>query len=67
MIIATYLTLSLFLGKKAGRNPWAATGLEWMTPSPPITHNFETTPRVVCGPYEYSLNLTQTGETADVR
>jgi cytochrome c oxidase subunit I len=67
LMIATYLTLSFFNGRKAGPNPWAATGLEWMTPSPPITHNFEHTPRVVCGPYEYSLNLTQTGERADVR
>jgi len=67
LTILTYLTISLFNGKKAGPNPWAATGLEWMTPSPPITHNFDHTPRVVCGPYEYSLNLTQTGERADVR
>ncbi|HVK13378.1 MAG TPA: cbb3-type cytochrome c oxidase subunit I [Gemmataceae bacterium] len=67
LLIGTYLALSLFLGKKAGPNPWAATGLEWAVQSPPTTHNFEATPRVVCGPYEYSLNLTQTGETADVR
>jgi cytochrome c oxidase subunit 1 len=67
LIIATYLTLSFFNGKKAGPNPWGATGLEWMTPSPPPTFNFDHTPRVVCGPYEYSLNLTQTGERADVR
>ncbi|HJZ90076.1 MAG TPA: cbb3-type cytochrome c oxidase subunit I [Gemmataceae bacterium] len=67
LMIATYLTLSFFTGRKAGPNPWGATGLEWMTPSPPITHNFEHIPRVVCGPYEYSLNLTQTGERADVR
>jgi cytochrome c oxidase subunit 1 len=67
LLIHTYLILSLFNGKKAGPNPWAATGLEWDAESPPITHNFHTTPRVVCGPYEYSLNLTQTGERADVR
>jgi cytochrome c oxidase subunit I len=68
LLIHTYLILSFFTGKKAGPNPWAATGLEWApTESPPITHNFDKTPRVVCGPYEYSLNLTQTGEKADVR
>jgi len=67
LIILTYLTLSFFTGKKAGPNPWAATGLEWQTPSPPPTFNFDHTPRVVCGPYEYSLNLTQNGERADVR
>jgi cytochrome c oxidase subunit I len=67
LLIHTYLILSLFNGKRAGPNPWGATGLEWMVASPPTTHNFHHTPRVVCGPYEYSLNLTQTGEKADVR
>ena len=33
-------------GPIAGRNPWGATGLEWKTPSPPPTFNFETTPVV---------------------
>jgi len=67
LLIHTYLILSFFNGKPAGRNPWAATGLEWAdTESPPITHNFDRTPRVVAGPYEYSLNLTQTGGKADV-
>ena len=63
---ATYLVCSIINGKKAGPNPWGATGLEWAIPSPPITHNFEKTPIVVAAPYEYSLNLTQTGEKADV-
>ena len=27
-------------------NPWGATGLEWETPSPPPTHNFDSTPVV---------------------
>jgi cytochrome c oxidase subunit 1 len=67
LTIATYLTLSLFNGKKAGPNPWGATGLEWTMQSPPTTHNFDATPVVKCGPYEYSLNMTQTGERADVR
>jgi cytochrome c oxidase subunit I len=67
LITLTYLTLSLINGKKAGPNPWGATGLEWDIASPPTTHNFESTPKVVCGPYEYSLNTTQTGGPADVR
>jgi cytochrome c oxidase subunit 1 len=67
VLISIYLTMSFFTGRKAGPNPWGATGLEWMASSPPITHNFEHTPRIVCGPYEYSLNMTQTGERADVR
>jgi heme/copper-type cytochrome/quinol oxidase subunit 1 len=50
-----YLTASLFFGKKAGNNPWRATGLEWMTTSPPDPHNFPTTPTVYFGPYEYGV------------
>ena len=56
-----YLTLSLFFGKKASANPWSATGLEWQTPSPPPVFNFETTPVVVCGPYEYAIGVDQMG------
>ena len=49
-----YLTWSLKYGAKAGSNPWRATGLEWQTPSPPPTLNFERTPVVTIGPYAYS-------------
>jgi cytochrome c oxidase subunit 1 len=49
-----YLTWSLFRGERAGPNPWGATGLEWQTPSPPPTHNFEVTPIVKRGPYQYT-------------
>ena len=48
-----YLTWSLLYGKKAGDNPWGATGLEWTTPSPPPQHNFLRPPIVETGPYEY--------------
>jgi cytochrome c oxidase subunit I len=48
-----YLGWSIFWGRKAGANPWRATGLEWITPSPPPTHNFERTPVVATGPYRY--------------
>src|SRR5215472_4588673 len=48
-----YLGWSLFWGRKAGPNPWGATGLEWTIPSPPPEHNFERTPTVVLGPYSY--------------
>jgi cytochrome c oxidase subunit 1 len=49
-----YLFYSLRWGEPAGPNPWRATGLEWQTSSPPPKHNFEETPVVTCGPYEYS-------------
>ena len=48
-----YLTLSLWLSPVAGDNPWDATGLEWQTPSPPPTFNFDETPVVTEGPYDY--------------
>ena len=54
-----YLFWSLYAGKDAGPNPWGATGLEWQTPSPPPTYNFDETPVVTMGPYEYS---TEGGE-----
>ena len=54
-----YLIPSLWFGKPAGRNPWHATGLEWQTPSPPPTENFEETPVVVRPPYEYHLEKAQ--------
>jgi cytochrome c oxidase subunit 1 len=40
-------------GKPAGDNPWGSLTLEWMVSSPPPTFNFDTTPRVVGGPYRY--------------
>lgn len=46
---------SLFWGPKAGRNPWHSNTLEWTAPSPPGHGNFETTPIVRRGPYEYGV------------
>jgi cytochrome c oxidase subunit I len=57
-----YLLWSLFYGKKAGANPWRATGLEWKTSSPPPKHNFEETPVVTEEPYNYPP-LNEIGET----
>ena len=54
-----YLLLSLRYGQCAGANPSRATGLEWQTPSPPPKDNFEETPTVVRGPYEYHLEKAQ--------
>jgi cytochrome c oxidase subunit I len=48
-----YLLWSLRYGAIAESNPWQATGLEWQTPSPPSTHNFEETPVITKGPYAY--------------
>jgi hypothetical protein len=42
-------------GSEAPKNPWSATTLEWTVPSPPGHGNFEKTPIVYHGPYEYSV------------
>ena len=48
-----YFLWSLRYGELAGPNPWNAVGLEWMTPSPPPTHNFDETPVVTWEAYDY--------------
>lgn len=48
--------MSLKYGKKVkSDNPWKATTLEWQTPTPPPHGNFAKAPKIVRGPYEYSL------------
>lgn len=46
---------SLKKGKKAERNPWNATTVEWAAPSPPGHGNFDSAIEVYNGPYEYSV------------
>jgi len=53
VIFAANFFYSIFFGPKAGRNPWHANGLEWITPSPPGHGNFDFQPIVYRGPYEY--------------
>ena len=48
-----YFGWSVIWGRRAGPNPWQATGLEWTTSSPPPKHNFERSPVVTLGPYSY--------------
>jgi len=48
-----YFLWSLAYGKRAGPNPWQATGLEWTTESPPPKHNFVVLPMVTEPPYSY--------------
>jgi cytochrome c oxidase subunit 1 len=48
-----YLLWSLRRGPRADSNPWGAKGLEWQTPSPPPTENFEHTPVVTEEAYAY--------------
>jgi cytochrome c oxidase subunit 1 len=48
-----YFLWSLRYGAHAPANPWKATGLEWQTPSPPPTENFEEIPLVEREAYDY--------------
>jgi cytochrome c oxidase subunit I len=53
MLPLIYLGWSLIWGKRAGANPWRATGLEWTVPSPPPQFDFDRTPVVTVEPYSY--------------
>ncbi|MEM7181179.1 MAG: cbb3-type cytochrome c oxidase subunit I [Spirochaetota bacterium] len=45
---------ALLWGKEASENPWESKGIEWHTGAVvPIHENFETTPQITAGPYEY--------------
>jgi len=72
LLFAFNLLWSAFRGKKAPPNPWNATTLEWMVPSPPPEHNFPLLPEVVGHPYHYGAPgaehaLVPTSERADDR
>lgn len=54
-----YLGLAWKYAEASGPNPWRATGLEWITASPPPTENFEEVPLVTAGPYEYQPDLSE--------
>jgi cytochrome c oxidase subunit 1 len=48
-----YLIWAWKYGDPAPDNPWRTTGLEWKTSSPPPKHNFEETPTVTWGAYDF--------------
>jgi cytochrome c oxidase subunit 1 len=50
--IANVIT-SWLQGPRATDNPWNATGLEWMTTSPPPPENFKEIPPIPAKPYGY--------------
>ena len=47
--------VSMFVGKKAPKNPWKANTLEWTADSPPPHGNWPELPTCYRGPYEYSV------------
>jgi cytochrome c oxidase subunit 1 len=54
LIPIIYFIWSMRYGERASANPWGARGLEWETPSPPPTHNFDEKPVVTREAYDYS-------------
>lgn len=48
------LVAGLRSGRKAERDPWGGTTLEWQTPSPPPLHNFDVPPVLPDYPYDFS-------------
>jgi cytochrome c oxidase subunit I len=53
MMIAN-LVYGVIKGEKAPSNPWGGATLEWTLPSPPSTEDFEETPVITKGPYEFT-------------
>ena len=53
LIPLVYFIWSMNYGKRVGKNPWGAIGLEWTTHSPPPTHNFHEQPTVDWEAYDY--------------
>ena len=53
IIVAVNLIRSLKTGKPAPASPWGGITLEWQTKSPPPLENFEKTPQIEYGPYDY--------------
>jgi cytochrome c oxidase subunit 1 len=51
-VVVMYLFVSLKTGKRAPKNPWGATTLEWQAPTPPTLYNFPEPP-VLYDIYDY--------------
>ncbi|MDD5543170.1 MAG: cytochrome c oxidase subunit I [Acidobacteriia bacterium] len=59
LIPLIYFIWSMRYGPVASANPWNAKGLEWQTPSPPPTENFEEIPVVTEEAYDYPVREAQ--------
>jgi cytochrome c oxidase subunit 1 len=57
LLVAAYLAWALVRGPRASGNPWGSRSYEWLTESPPPTHNFRRAPRFARSPYDYSTPL----------
>jgi cytochrome c oxidase subunit 1 len=61
LIPLVYMIWSMRYGPVAGPNPWGAKGLEWETPSPPPTENFDAIPLVTEEAYAYGAKEISVG------
>lgn len=64
VVMLVYLLHSIYRGRPAGSNPWGALTLEWTNSSPPPPENFEETPVLTHGPYDYDKVLVEEGSPA---
>ncbi len=55
LVFAYNMIVSWRKGPVAPWNPWRGRSLEWLVSSPPSLFNFEATPQVVGGPYQYGI------------
>lgn len=62
LVMLGNLIVSLRNGRRAGRDPWGGTTLEWQTPSPPPLHNFDSEPVFPDYPYDFSAVLKKEAE-----
>jgi cytochrome c oxidase subunit 1 len=56
IIIIINLIHGALKGTKAPDNPWGGKTLEWLISSPPPLENFDKTPIISKGPYDYKLD-----------
>jgi cytochrome c oxidase subunit 1 len=54
LLVLGNLLYALRWGRRIGNNPWRSRSYEWLTASPPSEHNFERTPDLSRGPYDYT-------------
>jgi cytochrome c oxidase subunit 1 len=67
LITLAHLIWSLKFGRRATANPWDSRSFEWLTESPPITHNFEEPPTLDFNPYDYTTTEEEFRERARAR
>ena len=53
LIILIYLVIALRFGARCTQNPWGSKGFEWLSASPPPTHNFDEIPIITQMPHDY--------------